>query len=201
MLELLDLLLQDGALQLLGRRRLGIRKQLGNVSRDVSLRLGGRCRRQALRVYRLQELGSGLPGRVCVQRLQLRRHGGPGLQRLQQVMNLAERWRLGAVRHRLFVVLQQSLRRLSREGTQDAVRRRRRYAWAVDWLREAQGKCGLELRRGGGWRRRQGRQQGWRRLRRFGRKRRGAVARSGWLLGESVVEGCKHGRQRKRGQP
>lgn len=60
--------------------------------------------------------------------LQLRRrlHTGPGLERLQQGVDLAEGLDLSAVGQRFFVILQQGLRRLRRQGAQDGVRRGRR---------------------------------------------------------------------------
>lgn len=60
--------------------------------------------------------------RVHVERLQLwRLHAGPGLERLQQGVDLAEGLDLSTVGQRFLIVLQQGLWRLCRQGAQDGM--------------------------------------------------------------------------------
>lgn len=96
------------------------------VLRAVSLCGGRGGHGHGLHVDRRQQLGGHLRGGMCVhvERLQLRRrrHTGPGLQGLQQGVDLAEGLDLRAGGHRLLVVLQQGLGRLRRQGAQDGVR-------------------------------------------------------------------------------
>lgn len=106
---------------------------------------GGRGgHRNSLHVNRGQKLRGHLRGRmrVHVERLQLRRrlHTGPGLERLQQGVDLAEGLDLSAVGQRFFVVLQQGLRRLRRQGAQDGVRRGRRATRVGHGLGVSEGK-------------------------------------------------------------
>lgn len=57
-----------------------------------------------------------------VERLQLwRLHAGPGLERLQQGVDLAEGLDLSTVGQRFLIVLQQGLWRLCRQGAQDGM--------------------------------------------------------------------------------
>ena len=190
-LYLLYLLLQRRPLLLLGQRRVRERLLRERGGGAVSLRQGGGAQRHGLHVQRWHQLH----GRVRVHGLRL--SGGSRLERLQEAVHLAEGRGFSTGGCRLFVVLEQGLGGLCREGAQDAVWRGWGDTRTGDRLGKRQGKRRLEL---GWWGRGQGGERGRGRLRGLGGKRCCPVARSRWLLGQSIVDRYKAGREQSDGK-